>query len=60
MSPAGGTTRNGKDGRSPAGQRRIGVWFDSPTFEEIRQRAVKEKTSFAEQVRLLVEWGLEA
>ena len=38
--------------------RRIVVQFDDETFEQIRRRAVKAKTSFAEQVRLLVEWGL--
>ena len=36
------------------------VRFDSETFDEIRKRAIKEGTSFAEQVRILVEWGLEA
>lgn len=36
------------------------VRFDPDTFEQIRQRAIAEKTSFAEQVRRLVEWGLEA
>ncbi|KKN17941.1 hypothetical protein LCGC14_0960870 [marine sediment metagenome] len=36
------------------------VRFDPETFEEIRRRAIKEGTSFAEQVRILVEWGLEA
>jgi hypothetical protein len=34
--------------------------FDPETFEAIRTRAVREQTSFAEQVRTLVEWGLEA
>ncbi len=36
------------------------VAFDIETFDQIRARAVSEGTSFAEQVRLLVEWGLEA
>lgn len=40
--------------------RRVVVGFDQETFQVIRDRAVKENTSFAEQVRLLVEWGLEA
>lgn len=35
------------------------VRMDAETFEEIRERAVREKTSFSEQVRLLLEWGLE-
>ena len=39
---------------------RIVVAFPAETFEEVRARAVKHNTSFAEQVRLLVEWGLEA
>lgn len=34
--------------------------FDIETWQIIRDRAVKEKTSVAEQVRKLVEWGLEA
>lgn len=34
--------------------------FDPETFQEIRQAAVKNQTSVAEQVRKLVEWGLEA
>lgn len=42
------------------GRRRAVVIFDEDQFAEIRQRAVKERTSFTEQVRLLCEWGLEA
>jgi acyl-CoA-binding protein len=38
---------------------RIVCAFDEETFAQIRGRAVKEQTSFAEQVRRLVEWGLE-
>ena len=60
MSPAGGTTRNGKDVKWLQGKRRINVTLDNDMFDEIRVRAVKEKTTFAEQVRLLCEWGLEA
>lgn len=41
-------------------QQRCVVGFDPETFQVIRDRAIREKTSFAEQVRLLVEWGLEA
>jgi len=33
--------------------------FDVETFDDIRKRAVKAETSVAEQVRKLVEWGLE-
>lgn len=40
-------------------QRRIVVGFDDETFEQVRQRALTERTSFGEQVRLLVEFGLE-
>lgn len=36
------------------------VSFDAEDFETIRPRAIKHGTSFAEQVRILVEWGLEA
>lgn len=39
---------------------RIVVGFDVETFDEIRSRALAQRTSFAEQVRLLVTWGLEA
>jgi len=34
--------------------------FDRETFAQIRARAVREGTSVAYQIRLLVEWGLEA
>jgi hypothetical protein len=40
------------------GMRRINVDFDDEMFEEIRQRAEAEGTSFNEQVRVLCEWGL--
>lgn len=45
--------------RSPV-LRRIVVSFDDETFAAIRARACAEGTSFAEQVRILTEWGLEA
>lgn len=48
----------GVPGRS--GTVQVCVAFDVDTFEEIRARANAEKTSFAAQVRLLCEWGLEA
>ncbi len=32
--------------------------FDAETHAEIKALAVREKTSFAAQVRILVEWGL--
>jgi hypothetical protein len=34
--------------------------FDEDTFATVRKLAVKEQTSVAEQIRKLVEWGLEA
>lgn len=40
--------------------RRIVVSFDEETFWQVRGLAVKAGTSFAEQARLLVEFGLEA
>jgi hypothetical protein len=56
-----GSTRRSSAG-SPehyADLRRIMVAFDEQTFQEIRMLAIERQTSFAEQVRLLVEWGLE-
>lgn len=41
------------------GRKRIVLDFEADTFAAIRERALKEKTSFSEQVRLLCEWGLE-
>jgi hypothetical protein len=40
---------------------RLGIvcYLDEDTFFAIRKRAVKEHTSFGEQVRILLEWGLE-
>lgn len=40
------------------GKIRVVVSFDDDTFSEIRAKATRDKTSFAEQVRQLVEWGL--
>ena len=36
------------------------VRLDDETFDTIRERAVKHGTSVAEQIRLLIEWGLES
>jgi hypothetical protein len=44
----------------PDAMRKIGCAFDAETFHQVRDLAAKEGTSFAEQVRQLVEWGLEA
>ena len=60
MKPAIGSTRRGKGEGQLKGKRRTVIAFDEDQFAEIRQRAVKQQTSFAEQVRLLCEWGLEA
>ena len=60
MIPAKGSTHKGKGRPQLNGRRRTMIAFDDDQFEEIRQRAVWGKTSFAEQVRILVEWGLEA
>lgn len=40
--------------------RRVVVSFDSETFAQVRRFAQSENCSFAEAVRLLVEFGLEA
>ena len=60
------TRRNPPPPRAPGvgvlrrGWRSIKVAFDEETFEEIRGLAAASQRSFAEQVRCLVEWGLEA
>lgn len=36
------------------------VTFDAGTFGIMRRRALAENTSVGEQVRTLVEWGLES
>lgn len=58
LDPAVGSNSRGDGTRH--NQRRIVIGFDDETFQVIRDRSIREKTSFAEQVRLLVEWGLEA
>lgn len=42
------------------GTRQISIVFDDEQFDRIKARALVAGTSFAEEVRLLVEWGLEA
>lgn len=44
----------------PGGKRQVVVTMDTDQFEEVRARAVTEGTSFAEQIRNLIEWGLES
>lgn len=38
----------------------IVVRMDDETFQQVRARAIAEQTSIAHQLRLLIEWGLEA
>lgn len=47
-----------ESGRHPDAPRKIACAFDEETFQQVRARAERERTSFAEQVRQLVEWGL--
>jgi hypothetical protein len=37
---------------------KIVIIIDDETFAEVRRRAVKAGTSVAEQMRILIEWGL--
>lgn len=39
--------------------RRIVIGFDTETFQQVHELAAQAGTSFAEQARLLVEFGLE-
>jgi hypothetical protein len=60
-----GCTFTGRRSRPAQGVRRgttarIVVTFDDETFDLVRARAVKAGTSVAEQIRQLVEFGLEA
>jgi hypothetical protein len=59
--PGKGSTKRSSLAAPPeyAGLRRIVVAFDEETFGQIRGLAVAKQTSFAEQVRTLVEWGIE-
>ena len=50
--------RGSRKGR--CGLVRTVVSFDAETFDQIRQRAVREKQPVTRIVRELVEWGLEA
>jgi hypothetical protein len=61
--PLGRASRKSEPGKGWTrgdAMKRIVVSFDAETFDQIRSRAVAKNTSFAEQVRLLTEWGLEA
>jgi hypothetical protein len=57
--PANGSRAKRRGRITPATVRHIKIQFDDETFDTVRERAVKARTSFAEQVRLLVEIGLE-
>ena len=59
-SPGMGSKKRGIGLRGFGEVRRIVIVFQDEMFSKIRDRAIKNKTSFAEQVRLLVEWGMEA
>lgn len=37
----------------------VGIKMDVETFTELRERALRERTSLAQQVRIMVEIGLE-
>lgn len=58
--PGRGSTRRSSIGfpEQYSGMRRIVVAFDEETFAQVRDRALSAHTSFAEQIRLLVEWGM--
>lgn len=60
--PGKGSTKRSTAGfpEHYADLRRIMVAFDEETFASVRDRALQAQTSFAEQIRLLVECGLEA
>lgn len=42
------------------GRRQVVIKMDTSQFDEVRERVIRENTSLAEQIRLLIEWGLEA
>ena len=58
----GAATRRAARGvkRTEGSGLRVVITFDPETFEQVRNRADRLETSFAEQIRTLVEWGLEA
>ena len=53
--PASGSRKHHQNGK-------VGLvcYFEADTFDVLRARAVRENTSVAEQIRTLVEWGLES
>ena len=57
--PALGSRSKRRGVITPADVRHIKIQLDAETFDQVRSRAVSRRTSFAEQLRLLVEIGLE-
>ncbi len=60
--PLGKQHRNGpaKGVKLYGGRRQVVIKMDSDQFDFIYQRALRENTSVAEQIRNLIEWGIEA
>lgn len=44
----------------PGGRRQVVIKMDTDQFDEIRTLAEREGISVSHQIRLLLEWGLEA
>jgi hypothetical protein len=42
------------------GRRQIVIKLDCDVFEDVQQRAARDKVSVSHMIRLLIEWGLEA
>lgn len=38
----------------------VQLWVDNETYDAVMARARRERTGLGEQLRLLIEWGLEA
>lgn len=58
--PAVGSKKRGGHRGEFGDARRVVILFPGEMFRDIRDRAAKKQTSFAEQARLLIEWGFEA
>ena len=58
--PANGSKKRGTGLRGFGDVSRVVIVFPDDMFRNVRARAIAKKTSFAEQARLLIEWGLEA
>jgi hypothetical protein len=43
----------------PCGKRKVVILLDGETFQQVRAYAIKEKFSFAQAARELIEFGLE-